>query len=356
MKQYLCLMIYLGEKKYSQEQLRSMVLENKIPTTNANWENDFWQFLHHWYNESLDYIEIKTSGSTGAPKTIRHKKKYMRNSAKSTCTYFNLDKSKTALLCLPLSSVGGIMLLVRALVSEINLYIEKPSSNPLKNNSNIFDFIAVVPFQLNTILKQNPKAARQVKQWLIGGGAVSSALRKQIIALKIQAFSSFGMTETISHIAINTISKNNIYEAINGVYFTQNEANCLVINAPHIGVQNLATNDIVKLHNATHFEWLGRKDLAIETGGVKILPERVEAQLEKVLPMPFFISSVPDALLNNKVILVIESTTKKVNTEDLKPYLSKYELPKKIYYVKKMIYTHSGKIDRRSTMALIKYA
>ena len=346
-------MIIIKDKSYSIESLKKTCALNLWNNSLEDWEISFWMFLSFWFDTSIDEIEIKTSGSTGKPKTISHKKEYMYASALATCKYFRLDKTKMALLCLPLSSIGGVMMLVRSLVSGMNLIIGKPKSNPLKYLNQNIDFIAMVPMQVQKSFDESLSKWSFIKTVIIGGGKVSNSLKNTIIENKINAYSTFGMTETISHIALNKIGKNNIYTGLENCYFSTNSDNCLIISAVHLGVENIHTNDVIDLLDNKSFIWLGRKDNAIETGGIKILPEIVEQKIAHLFTERFFIGSINDKILNNKIVLLIEKESS-IKIEDLKEYLNKFECPKEIYSLDKFIETKSGKLDRHSTIRLIK--
>jgi len=112
---------------------------------------------------------------------------------------------------------------------------------------------------------------------------------------------------------------------------------------------------MVELKGTDSFRWLGRADSAINSGGIKIHPEQVEKKLEGLIPASYFISSIPDELLENKVVLIIESDL--YNQEQLMDLnarlvnlLSKYEIPKQILFLPKFVYSESNKILRIPTL------
>jgi O-succinylbenzoic acid--CoA ligase len=163
------------------------------------------------------------------------------------------------------------------------------------------------------------------------------------------------MTETITHIAIKKLNhkdetENNqdVYKALPGVSFALDDRNCLIITASAISKNKVVTNDVVQLFSKTSFQWLGRADFVINSAGHKVHPEQVEQVLALVIDAPFFISSLPDPSLGDKVILVIEGnedTFPEIDYVRLHPY----EKPKEIYFVKELIYTTTGKINREET-------
>lgn len=309
-------------------------------------------FLEAWLGEE-EYIGLTTSGSTGEPKPIFLKKKHMQASAMATAAYFDLQAGSTALLCMPASFVAGKMMLVRAMQMGWKLDYIKPSQNPLLADR-YYDFIAMTPYQVHHSLKDLHK----VKTLLIGGGAVDLRLHNKLQEVKAKAYASYGMTETCSHVALRPINgeeATSVYQAINGVVFTTDSRDCLVIDAPLVHDGILTTNDIVSLKSSTSFEWKGRFDSVINSGGIKLHPELIEQKLVEVLPYPFFITSVADPVLENKAVLVIESkhALKEEVLQEAMKLLDKYEQPKQVFYLNSFLWTPTGKIKREDSLKLL---
>lgn len=320
-----------------------------------SWGNSIYSFLKNWFDDS-DEIITHTSGSTGKPKEIRLSKDAMRNSARMTNAFFQLDASKTALLCLPASYIAGKMMLVRALVSGFHLVCVEPKANPFAEINIPLDFTAITPYQLHHSaenLKSYP-----VKNIIVGGGHVGSVLEKLAAEIPASMFETYGMTETASHIALrcfNGDDKSDYFKVLPGVSIRLDDRGCLAINAPHLSRNELITNDIVELKDESSFRWLGRVDSVINSGGVKIFPEQVEKKLETLIPERYFIASVPDEKLQNKVVLVIESEQyDSVRLEQLKAQfhrqLDRYEMPKAILFVPQFICSPGNKILKKETL------
>ncbi|MBW7866749.1 MAG: AMP-binding protein [Brumimicrobium sp.] len=312
-------------------------------------------FLDVWNNES-SIISQKTSGSTGSPKTIEIPKWKMEASAKMTGEFLELDKCKSALLCISIDYIGGKMLVVRALTYNLNLYVCSVDSNPLKNINHSIDFVSMAPIQLEETIKQNPEKLNLIKHLIIGGAPVSESLISEIQKFSCNVYSTFGMTETISHIALKSLKQlNSSFQAIGKTTFTT-EDDCLTIHSPELGIENLKTNDIVRLINSTSFQWLGRSDFVINSGGIKISPEIVEQKLHQLLPPEsFIISYLSDAKLGQKVIFIGEERINKVNLqEQIDILVDKYERPKAYFFLPSLIKTDSGKIDRNKTTQAIR--
>jgi len=311
---------------------------------------DVYEFFSEWFSNKK-YLTVYTSGSTGKPKPIKLLKDHMINSALATARYFDLDGDDiTALLCMSPKFIAGKMMLVRAIVSGWNLDVIAPTSHLLITRK-IYDFVAMVPLQVYNSLEDIHK----VKTLIVGGGAVSTDLQEKLKNVRPKVYATYGMTETVTHVAVKKLSQldgiTNYYEVLPGITVEKDSRNCLVIDAPNISKEKIITNDIVKLIDDKHFCWQGRFDNIINSGGVKIIPEKVEEQLEKVINQRFFIGSIDDEALGKKVILIIEGDKKEIiNFDDL----DKYEKPKAVFYMEKFEETKSGKINRKATLEKIK--
>ena len=337
----------------------SFTSEEELLLFTENLSEESAEFLKDWFAETT-YVKVKTSGSTGVPKIIKLKKENMVNSALATGAYFNLPEKTTALLCLSSNYIAGKMMWVRALVLGWHLDISETNSNPLLNLSKEYDFSAMVPIQVHHALPNLSK----IKKLIIGGGVVSSELMKALKNVKTRAFSTYGMTETITHIAVkklNFYSENEKinYQTLPGVSITKDDRGCLVIKAPKVSDEIVITNDLVALMDANNFQWLGRYDSIINSGGIKLIPEQLEGKLSKHITERFFISSLPDEVLGEKLILIVEakrvSITKK---EEILAYLkganlTKFEVPKRIFFLPEFIETETKKIQRSKTKELI---
>ena len=324
----------------------------------AAWKQEIFDFLSDWFNDSTEII-TRTSGSTGTPKEIRLSKETMRNSACMTNAFFGLDASKSALLCLPASYIAGKMMLVRALMGGFDLVVVEPKANPFQDLQVAVDFTAITPYQLHH--SADTLRSAPIKNIIVGGGHVSSELENLAEVIPARMYETYGMTETASHIALrcfNGSEKSDYFTALNGVAIRLDERGCLVINAPHLSAEELITNDIIELNGISQFKWLGRADSVINSGGVKIFPEQVEKKLESLIHQRFFISSEPDEQLGEKVVLVIESYGSGEYTElknTLQMVLTKYEVPKAIYYVPLFVASAANKVLRSETIKLIKH-
>ncbi|TWP24398.1 long-chain fatty acid--CoA ligase [Apibacter muscae] len=319
---------------------------NKIPTHEV-WLNNIVSFLTEWYDNS-EIIKTNTSGSTGIPKTIELTKEAMVKSAEMTGKFLNLKENDSALLCMPALYIAGKMMLVRAIVWKLKLLCIPPSSNPLKNITDEISFSAMTPMQVEHSLDK----LHLIKKLIIGGAQIPAPLYKQLNQFSTNnIYESFGMTETISHIALKKVSKNpeESFKLLPNTKIDLDDRGCLTIKTPFSN-EEIITNDIVKMHSENEFEWLGRLDNVINSGGIKIYPEKVEKQLKTIIPNEFIISSQPDPILGNKVILVIEGCISPYIEELIQNFNfnHKYEKPREIYFIEKFQRTPTGKIVRRN--------
>lgn len=318
---------------------------------NSSTNIELIQFIEQWFNKE-NFINIKTSGSTGTPKEIKLFKQHMTNSAKATCTFFNLKENDTALLCLPTKYIGGQMMVVRSIVNHLNLIITKPSLQPLKHLTEKIDFAAFTPQQVFHTLKENKKAFCTIKNTIIGGGAINTKLQRDLQNFGNNIYSTYGMTETCSHVALKKInsSKKEYFNALPNITFEVNKNNCLVINAPNISNEKITTNDVVNLITNTSFEWLGRYDNVINSGGIKIYPEEVEEKLQTIISEPFYVTSKKDNELGDKLVLVIEGNLSEEEQEIIikksKEVLQRHHIPKEVICFKEFKKTPTEKIIR----------
>ena len=316
------------------------------------WERSIWEFIFDFLDTERDYFVTATSGSTGVPKMIDIPKKFAIASAKNTIDYFGLQPNDTLHLCMNSNYIGAKMMIVRALVGQMKLTYSEPLSNALTLINHPVDFCAAVPIQVYSLFETEPAGNNHIKTLIIGGGILQKRIREMASTHSTAYYQTFGMTETISHIAVKRVyPPMDAYECLGATRVEVDTLdNSLTIHAPELGIESLKTNDIVSLKNDRHFEWVGRKDHVINSGGIKINPEQIEALLEGLLDVPFYISSCPDERLGQKLILYI-ATTQPINTINLlnrlKEQLPKYHAPQEIIVESTFAYTATGKIIRK---------
>lgn len=302
------------------------------------------QFIKEWENPS-PFIEAHTSGSTGTPKAIRLLKADMLTSARATNARFGIDSA--SLLVCPLSAeyIAGKMMIVRALQAGCYLWMLTPSNRFTGQLSTLgapITLLAVVPSQVPDLLAWD--GLNRVQNVIIGGAPLAPQTEQSLVEAHVNAFATYGMTETCSHVALRPMGAD-IYQAMPGVNFGVDQRRCLRIQAPDFSFQALQTNDCVQLLSPSSFRWLGRADNVINSGGIKIHPEEVERLLAPLLSAPYFVIGIPDTKWGTALALVVESTpsASPLNFSTLPPYLR----PKKVIYTPKLPRTPNGKILRR---------
>tara|TARA_B110000444_G_C18850384_1_gene605116 strand:+ start:5656 stop:6705 length:1050 start_codon:yes stop_codon:yes gene_type:complete len=292
-------------------------------------------------------IEIKTSGSTGDSKILLMKKSIMINSAKKTGEFFNLKKEQKALLCLPIKFIAGKMMVVRSLALGLDLYLKKSCTNPLEKIDQNYDFTALTALQLSNSIKHTNK----VKILIVGGSPLNSRLLKEISLSTSGVYETYGMTETVSHIALKNLSiGEKEFNTLPGVKLLSRNKT-LEINAPYISKKPIITNDIVELISETKFVWIGRNDFVINSGGIKINPEIIEEKLYPFYSDNFIICGSPHEKLGEQITLVFENKIP-LNYNIHFKNLGKYEVPKEIFCLKHFKY-NNGKIARKYIQNLI---
>lgn len=314
-------------------------------------------FLREWFSGSAT-LTLHTSGSTGTPKEIIVRKERMLASAKMTCDFFQLKRGDKALLCLPLEYIAGKMMVVRALYAGLNLYPVEPSGHPLKELSEQFDFAAMVPLQVYNSLQTTEARARlsRIKKLIIGGGAIDRELEEALGKFPNEIYSTYGMTETVSHIALRGINgavADEYYTPLPGVNVKLSEEGTLIIDATRVAAEILFTNDIAELRPNGTFRIIGRKDNVINTGGIKVQIEEVERSLRPHLTGSFAITSLPHPKLGEAIVLLIEPEEDPVVARKaMEQHLPRYQQPLHIFTVPAIPLTPNGKTDRAATKKL----
>lgn len=311
-------------------------------------------FLHQWYDESQG-MTLFTSGSTGPPKKIVLSRESMIASAEMTGRFFGLKPGMNAHLCLSPDFVAGKMMIVRALVHKMNLLTTTQEANPLEQSTQPIDFSAMVPLQVAAILKHNPRKMDLVSTLIIGGGPVTAFLEEQLVDLKTRCWHTYGMTETLSHIALRPLNgpdRSEWFVPLPGVNLGVDLRGCLVIEAPAISPEKVITNDLVLLDD-NRFQVLGRLDDVIISAGHKLHPSLIERKIGSWLTHPFFLSGEQHPAAGQMPVLFVEAqpeeNLRQLISQKLQQQLATHEVPRKIILLDRFVYLESGKIDRQAT-------
>ena len=308
-------------------------------------------FLDEW-NNPKNTVEVQTSGSTGVPKCIRVEKQRMLNSARITCDFLGLKAGDTALLCMPLDYIAGKMVVVRSIERQLRLTTVEPSGRPLKEISTSFDFAAMVPMQVYNSLQvpEECEKLRTIKHLIIGGGPINDDLQQQLSSFPNNVWSTYGMTETLSHIALRRLNGENAslwYTPFSTVSISLNANGCLVIEASLVHEGRLETHDRAEIRDGK-FRILGRLDNVINSGGIKIQAEEVEEMLRPHIKMPYLISKCSDEKFGEVVVLLTECPDLSLVKEICCNILPKFWQPKHYLYTSHIPLTGTGKPARKA--------
>jgi O-succinylbenzoic acid--CoA ligase len=309
-------------------------------------EQHIGTFLLDWFDEK-SYIELSTSGTTGTPKIIRIEKQAMLDSALATGDFFGLEPGDTMLHCLPTNFVAGKMMWVRSFILGLDMKFVEPNSNPLDKIDEDFDFCAMVPLQAKNSLKKLKQ--KRIKKLIIGGVRIHKPLEDALVKLPIEVYETYGMTETITHIAAKKVGAV-AFTTLPSVTVSVDDRNCLVVKAKKINKNAIVTNDVVKLISDTQFIWEGRYDNIINSGGIKLMPEHIEEKLSTLIPRRYFVFGKADADLGERAVLYVEGAPMVIE-EVVFNVLNKYEIPKEVVFIPKFQETATGKIRRKDSIS-----
>ena len=312
-----------------------------------DFEKPVGNFLLEWFDDN-SYIDMQTSGSTGVPKTVRISKSAMVESAIATGDFFDIHPGQKVLQCLPVKYIAGKLMFIRAFILGLEMDFVAPTSTPLYKNDTDYDFVAMVPLQAKNSLKE----LKRVKKMIIGGAMISKSLEQQLKKLPTKVYETYGMTETITHIAAKEIGEKS-FTVLPNVTISYDDKNCLVIRAPRISDEVIITNDLVELVNENQFVFLGRYDNIVNSGGIKLIPEQIEKKLAGKIDGRYIVAGKKDEELGEKLILIVEGEQRDISKE-IYSDLDKYEKPKEVYFISKFKETENGKIMRRETISLLK--
>lgn len=341
--------LLLEGKEYAPEDISRLVAEGAGNCPPALW--DLYLFLNEWFDAS-PVVTVHTSGSTGVPKELVVRKDRMMQSARLTCEFLNLQAGDTALLCMNLRYIGAMMMVVRSLVAGLNLVVRPASGHPLSDVEVPLKFAAMVPLQVYNTLRvpAERKRLEHTDILIIGGGAVDDSLEAELKTIPIAAYSTYGMTETLSHIALRRLNgeaASKCYYPFPSVELSLSAENTLIVKAPLICDDVLQTNDIACLCSDGGFTIAGRKDNVINSGGIKIQAEEMENRLQPFIPVPFAVTAVPDPRLGQALTLLIAGKPDIKELENkLQAVLETYYRPKHIFITELIPQTENGKIDR----------
>jgi o-succinylbenzoate---CoA ligase len=340
-------------------------LQSDTSSVHVNFAIDFCK---DWLNGKQHFV-FHTSGSTGTPKKIELTRDQLEASANATIHALNLTSNEKIFICLNTQLIAGAMMLVRGMLLNCELFLIEPTSEPLKylDENHEMTFASFVPMQLHNLLNDDLVSEQKLNQFkdiLIGGTSINSSLGKKLSQLKTNIFQTYGMTETVSHIALKKVGSENYFSVLSNIEIKKDERDCLCIKGKVTNNKWIITNDLVELIDSTHFNLLGRVDDIINSGGIKIFPQKVEHAIHEAISIlnlgvkEFFVASQKDNLLGEKLISIFCCKQFSVDEEKkldeyLRQHLSSFEIPKAFYFVHSFERTDSGKIDKIKTLRIL---
>ena len=356
--------IYLLGKSFRYEEIKLYKVAHKEPP----FVHSAIHFIKEWLSGQSTFRQ-NTSGSTGIPKAITLTREQMKASAQATVKALGLKPGSKTLLCINPDFIGGKMMMVRALEGKFDLTIIPPVSDPSAHLSGdvTFDFGAFVPLQVKKLLetKKGQSLVNAIKKIIIGGAAIDRSLGEKLQNATTDIYHTYGMTETVSHIALKKLNGTNrfpYFKVLDDIEMKTDMRSCLMIKGAVTNHHWVTTNDVVTVIDYRHFDWLGRHDLIINSGGIKVLIEPLEAEIKRVLghtlTQNFIVIGLPDPTYGEKIVLVTEGKsvhTKEQWVQKLKATpLPKYHLPKEVIQLEQFPQTGSGKVDREKINKIIR--
>lgn len=324
----------------------------------SSWEKDLYLFLMDWMSPS-PFVLVHTSGSTSLPKPVKIRKEHMEASARATIAFLDLKPGDSALLCLPVDFIAGKMMLVRAMLGQLKLLYTKAEAMPAIPPG--IQFAAMLPYQVSRLLesKEGITQLNHIDKLILGGSFVPGALEQRLQILKTKIWHTYGMTETITHIALRKLNGPDAtawFRPLPGIQIILSEADTLTVHAPHIGIDYLKTNDLMIQHPDGTFKIMGRLDNVVVSGGLKLFPEKIEAQLQSLGLPNYFIGALPDERLGERLVLFVEDPDHELLGsvidiwKRIEQKLTGYEIPREIVFIPQFILTSSGKLNRKSSI------
>jgi o-succinylbenzoate---CoA ligase len=340
-----------------------LIREEQV-TPQSSFEDHTFTFIREWLSDKALFT-TQTSGSTGAPKTISFTRDQMMASAQLTAHVLGLRRLYHALVCIDTKYIGGKMMLVRSFVTGMKILAVDPCACPLQKIpvDTCVNFAAFVPYQVQSMLvSKHPHFLNNPDVAIIGGAPLDKGVIDQLRDLLCRCYATYGMTETISHVALRRLNgpdRDDHFQAMPGVSLQKDARGCLVIETPFLK-EKIVTNDLAEITGQGKFQWLGRWDNVINSGGIKVIPEKIEATLEKIfseagISSRFFIHSIPDKTLGNRIVLVVEAagniqTLLEKIFPEIFTRISAYERPREVLIAEVFYTTGSGKINRSNTL------
>lgn len=354
-------MLHLQDKFFSFDELASLS-DDVILSFKSSQFVVALQFCKQWLNGQQEFV-FNTSGSTGTPKTIVITRTKMEASAQGTIAALHLQSNEKIYVCLNTAMIGGAMMLVRGLLLGAQLTIAEPVTLPLENISTQHDytFASFVPAQLASLLSDDGTNLQKLNRFtnvLIGGAGVHPLLKEQLSKSTASIWHTYGMTETVSHIALKKINEEQ-YTTLPGTIIQTDERGCLMIKSAVTNQQWITTNDLVNIHPDQSFILLGRVDDVINTGGKKFFASAIENLIGQTYSSTdYFVTSLPHPVWGEQIVAVFEGhvpseTHIQLIAKQISESLSPHAVPKQFLAIPSLVRTPSGKINKPESKRLL---
>lgn len=323
------------------------------------------QLIKEWQSGAREFT-FQTSGSTGTPGRKVFSREQLEASALLTERALKLKPGYTTLICLDVNFIAGAMMIIRSLVTKMNMIIRAPASDPLHGMNEPVDFVALVPHQLHSILDRSPEMLDHLQTIIIGGAPLRTQLIEKLQQRTASFYATYGMTETLSHIALQKLNgsdRQTEFHPLPGIHISTDNRGCLIIQAVHLGPDPVITNDVAEIQGGNTFMIHGRIDQVINSGGIKIQPQKVEDIIQTVfhnlgIQGRFFLAGLPDDILGSSLVLVLEGSPPGHDEKEkiliaLGNALDKYEIPRAFHYTPRFLITPTQKVDRIATLKIL---
>lgn len=354
-------MLYLQDKTFSFDELKSLP-DEEIDLFDSAQVKTALRFCKRWLNGETNFV-FHTSGSTGTPKAIAITRQQMEASAQATINALQLTQKEHIYICLSTAVIGGAMMLVRSLILASHITITEPSSNPLAlvPEQHPYTFVSFVPLQLGSLLQEDAETTAKLKRFthiLLGGAPINKTLNEKLKESGAQVWHTYGMTETVSHIALKKLNEP-YFTALPGISIQTDQRGCLMILGAATNNQWVVTNDMAVIKDKNRFEVIGRADDVINSGGIKFFTAQIEEAIQRVCPASvFFVAGIPDPVLGEQIIAVFETSVPDEQIlhkikKQLSDLISPHAVPKQFFALKNLERTPSGKINKASSLRLL---
>ena len=290
-------------------------------------------------------VVIGTSGTTGAPKEIFLSSQALLSSARASNAFVGAKAGDTWSLLLPLTHVAAVNVFVRAFeLGTIPVDLRDHSGEYPRVN-----FTAIVPTQLFRALngdKHLLKHLQEAQKVLVGGAALSNAIRNQATATGINVVTTYGMSETSGGCVYNgEILEGTEVEVRGGSIFIRGSILALNLDLSDGWFE---TNDLGEFVDEK-LVVIGRSDDVIISGGENLSLNSVESILnENFSDIQCAAFSVDDPQWGQTLHIAVvgEADTNRISSV-LEEKVGAFAKPKGIHFVNSLPLLGIGKVDRK---------